>query len=232
LRLFKEVRYTAGLVLVLAACVNFVIAQETAKGADSPPPQKSTEPFNFPDFTAIQKLGAGGGPRPLLMKVYLSGSNVRLDLSPTTTNLFITSAAKVYKLETFPDKTKSCVVMPRSHHVFMGSPLEALQGAKVERTPAGTDVVDGHKCKVEEAVVTRPDGTVIKSKVWEAEDFKGVPIKIISEFKPAPNMEAIKVGALYGDINFEKVDPALLTPPDNCMPIEKTFKVVEQGTVK
>ena len=209
---------------MLGACVNILRAQEPSKA------------FDFPDFTAIQKIGASG-PRPLLMKVYFSGSTVRVELSPTIVNLFVTSTGKVYKLGTYPDKSTSCVVMRRDQERFMASPLEMLQGVKVERTPAGTDVVDGHKCKVEDVVVTRADGKVMKSKVWEADDFKGVPIKIISEVKPevktGPEVEpAIKIGALYGDIKFEKVDPALLAPPDNCMPIEKTYKVVEQKIVK
>jgi hypothetical protein len=42
----------------------------------------------------------------------------------------------------------------------------------------------------------------------------------------------IKIAALYGDIKFEKVDPALLTPPNNCTPIEKTYEVIEQPIVK
>lgn len=225
MRQLQELRRTVGVLLMLVACANILPAQEPSKA------------FDFPDFTAIQKIGTGGGPRPILMKVYFSGSTVRVELSPTIVNLFVTSTGKVYKLGTYPDKSTSCVVMRRDQERFMASPLERLQGVKVERTPAGTDVVDGHKCKVEDVVVTRADGKVMKSKVWEADDFKGVPIKIISEVKPdvktGSEVEpAVKIGALYGDIKFEKVDPALLTPPDNCMPIEKTYKVVEQKIVK
>jgi len=235
LRLFKEVRHSARLVLMLVACVNILIAQEPAKAADSPPAQVSSKPFNFPDFTAIQKLGATGGPAPLLMKIYFSGSTVRVDLSPKIENLFVTSTGTVYRIETYPDKTSSCVSMRRDQ-AGSTSPLEMLQGVKVERTPAGTDEVDGHKTKVEDVVVTRADGKVMKSKVWVSDEFQGVPIKIVSEVPPlaksGPGAKTVKIGALYGDIKFEKVDPALLTPPDNCKPIEKTFKVVEQKVVK
>ncbi len=206
-------------------------AQEPAKAADSSPAQKSSEPFNFPDFSAIQRIATRGAPKLLLMKVYVSGSNVRLEQSPKIVNLFLTSTAKVYKIVTNPDKTTSCVVMRRDQHGFMTTPMEMLQGAKVERTPAGTEVVDEHKTKIEDVVVTRADGKVMKSQVWEADDFKGVPVKIVSEITPdenaGPGAKPFKIAALYGDIKFEKVDPALLTPPDNCTPIEKTFKVVE-----
>lgn len=244
LRLLKEVRCAAGVLFMLAASVNILAAQqaaapvsgspaqEPAKVAGSPPVQKSSEPFSFPDFTAIQKIATRGGPGTLLMKVYFSGSTVRVDVSPKITNLFVTSAGKVYKIVTSPDKTSSCVVMKRDQQGFMTSPFEMLQGAKVERTPAGTDVVDGHKTKVEDVVVTRADGKVMKSKVWEADDFQGAPIKVVSEIDPPANVDSdampIKIAALYGDIKFEKVDPALLTPPDNCMPLEKTYEVIEQ----
>jgi hypothetical protein len=221
---------------MLVACVNIPAAQEPANAADSPPAQKSAAAFNFPDFTAIQKLGASGAPRPLLMKVYFSGSTVRVELSPKMINLFVTSTGKVYRIETYPDKTTSCVSMRRDQTGFAASPLEMLQGVKVERTPAGTDVVDGHKTKVEDVVVTRADGKTMQSKVWESDDFNGVPIKIISEVTPdpkaRPDAEPVKIGALYGDIKFEKVDPTLLTPPDNCRPVEETYKVVEQKVVK
>ncbi len=247
MRLLKEIRRAAGLLFMLAACASMVAAQEVAKpansapaqeaakAADSSPAQVSAEPFNFPDFTAIQKIGPAGGARPLIMKVYFSGSTVRVELTPKIIDLFVTSTGKVYRIETFPDKTTSCVSMRRDETGFMASPLEMLQGAKVERTPAGTDVVDGHKTKVEEVVVTRADGKVMKSKVWEADDFKGFPIKIISGVEPdkmAPGSKPMKIGALYGDIKFEKVDPSLLTPPDNCIPKEKTYKVVEKVEAK
>ena len=244
MRLLKEVRCAAGVLFMLAASVNILAAQqaaapvsgspaqEPAKVAGSPPVQKSSEPFSFPDFTAIQKIATRGGPGTLLMKVYFSGSTVRVDVSPKITNLFVTSAGKVYKIVTSPDKTSSCVVMKRDQQGFMTSPFEMLQGAKVERTPAGTDVVDGHKTKVEDVVVTRADGKVMKSKVWEADDFQGAPIKVVSEIDPPANVDSdampIKIAALYGDIKFEKVDPALLTPPDNCMPLEKTYEVIAQ----
>jgi hypothetical protein len=155
LRLLKEVRCAAAVLFMLAASVNILAAQQAAapvggspaqdpaKVASSPPVQKSSEPFSFPDFTAIQKIATRGGPGTLLMKVYFSGSTVRVDVSPKITNLFVTSAGKVYKMVTAPDKTSSCVVMTRDQRGFMTSPFERLQGAKVERTPAGTDVVDG-----------------------------------------------------------------------------------------
>jgi|SRR5579859_935722 len=212
-RQLQKLRNTVGVLLVLGTGVNFL------------PGQESTDAFNFPDFTAIQRIGTSG--RNMLMKVYSSGSTVRVDVSPKISNLFVTSTGKVYRVVTYPDESKSCVVMRRDQERFLASPLEMLQGEKVQRTSAGTEVVDGHKCKVEDVVVTRADGTIMKSKVWEAEDFKGVPIKIVSEVKPD-----VKIAALYGDISFEKVDPALVTPPAKCTPIEKEGQVAEKKIIK
>jgi hypothetical protein len=214
-RQLQQLRRTVCVLVVLGACVNVLRAQAPSKL------------FSFPDFTAIQEIGTGPGPKHLVMKVYFSGSIVRVEQSPTHANLFVTATGKVYRLTTYPDNGKSCVVMRRDQERFMTSPLERLQGVRVDRTPAGTDVVDGHECKVEDVVVTRADGKVMKSKVWEADDFNGVPIKIISEVN-----SDTKIGALYGDIKFEKVDQALLTPPDRCTPIEKEGQVVEQKIIK
>jgi hypothetical protein len=231
LKQFQEIRCAAALVFSLAAGISVVAAQDAAKTGETSPAQKSTQPFSFPDFTAIQKIATRGGTGTLMMKVYFSGSTVRVDLSPKITDLFVTSAGKVYRMVTAPDNGKSCVIMKRDQMGFTKSPFEMLQGATVERTFVGTDVVDGHKTRVEDVVVTRVDGKLMKSKAWEADDFQGVPVKVVSEIDPpanaGPEAKAIKMAALYGDIKFEKVDPALLKPPDNCMPVEKTFKVVE-----
>src|ERR1700721_1328653 len=100
-------------------------AQEPAKAADSPPAQVSTTPFNFPDFTAVQNIATRrGGPGQLLMNVYFSGSTVRVDVSPKITNLFVTSAGKVYKMVTGPDKTSSGVARRRAQPGLLRSRFE------------------------------------------------------------------------------------------------------------
>ncbi len=98
---------------------------------------------------------------------------------------------------------------------MLPSPLELLQGTKVKRTPAGTETVEGHSCKVENVVVTRADGKTIESKVWEADDLKGVPVKIESQ------TEHGKFIAVYRDIVLGTLDKALFTPPDKCTTLRK-----------
>ena len=107
------------------------------------------------------------------------------------------------------------------------SPLELLFGTKVMRTPAGTEVVEGHTCKVEKVVVTRADGATVEAKVWEAEDLKGVPVKIESRRGEGPKFDAV-----FHDVVLGTPDKALVTPPDKCTPFEKMWQVAPQKDSK
>jgi hypothetical protein len=90
----------------------------------------------------------------------------------------------------------------------------------------GTETVDGHTCKVENVVVTRADGKTIESKVWEAEDLKGVPVKIES------HIEGGTLTAIYRDIVLGTPDKALFAPPEKCIPYEKMYQVAEDKAAK
>jgi hypothetical protein len=85
----------------------------------------------------------------------------------------------------------------------------AQQGS-FERTPAGTDVVDGHSCKVENVTVTSQNGTQTKMKLWEADDLQGFPVKIEVQSSKGP------ITALYKDVSFDAPAASLFTHPDNC----------------
>lgn len=220
MRLSKNVRRALSIFLFGASAA----AQQPATTSQPAVPPKSVASWDFPDFTAIQLLG--GKKKAFPAKVYLSGSSVRVDLSSTIAFLYLTSSAKVYKLTTYPDKTKECIVMRSDQANMLPSPLELLQGTKVERTPAGTEVVDEHNTKIETAVVTRVDGKTITSKVWRADDLKGIPVKIDS------TTEHGKFIAAYRDIVIGTPDKALFTPPDKCIPYEKMGQVVEQKEIE
>jgi hypothetical protein len=75
-------------------------------------------------------------------------------------------------------------------------------------------------------VVTRANGKTIESKIWLADDLKGVPVKIESQ------TEHGKFMAVYRDIVLGTLDKALFTPPDKCIPYEKMGKVVEDKTIE
>ena len=160
------------------------------------------------------------------MKVYHSGSSVRVERSAALSTLYVSSSSKVYNFTTYPDKSHQCVVMKPDQAKMLPSPLELLQGSDLKRTPAGREVIDGHTCTVENVVVTRPDGKTVASKVWEAEDLKGIPVRIES------HIGEITLAAVYRDISIGTADQALFTIPEKCTPFEKMGQVVEQTTLR
>lgn len=180
--------------------------------------------WNFPDFSATQVLESRKAD--ISMKVYRSGDSVRVDRSGALSTLYTPSKSKVYNLTTYPDHSHQCVVMKPEQAKMLPSPLELLQGSDLKRTAAGTEVVDGHSCNIEKVVVTRPDGTTIESKVWEAQDLKGIPVKIESR------IGEFTLSAVYRDISMETPDEQLFTAPVKCTPFEEMGHVVEQKIVK
>jgi hypothetical protein len=186
--------------------------------------QNAEDPWKFPDFSATQVFHMGS--YDMTMRVYRYGPSVRVELSPAISVLYVPAASKVYKLTSYPDRSHQCVVMRPDQAKITPSPLELLNGVKVNRTPAGTEVVDGHKCKVEFAVVTRADGKTVESKVWEAEDLNGAPVKIESQ------LPHFKATATYRDIVLGPPDKALFNPPARCTPYEKMWQVAEHNDAK
>ncbi len=203
--------------IALAACVALPLTTDS-------PAQNSQDAWQFPDFSATQVFHTA--KYDMSMKVYYSGSSVRVERTSAIATLYVSKQNKVYNLTTYPDGSHQCVVMRPDQAKMLPSPLELLNGTKVMRTPVGTEVIAGHKCKVELASVTRADGKTIKSKVWQAEDLKGAPIKIESELPDT------KLTAIYSDIVLGTPDQALFTPPDKCTPYEKMGQVVQQETIK
>jgi len=180
--------------------------------------------WNFPDFSATQVLESRKAD--ISMKIYLAGDNVRVERSGALSTLYVPSKDMVYNLTTYPDHSHQCVVMKPEQAKMLPSPLELLQGSDIKRTAAGTEVVDGHPCKIEKVVVTRPDGKIIESKVWEAEDLKGIPVKIES------HIGDFTLAAVYRDISTETPDQKLFTAPEKCTPFDKMGQVVEQKIVR
>jgi hypothetical protein len=84
------------------------------------------------------------------------------------------------------------------------------QDASIERSPAGTDTVDGHSCKVENMTVTPHNGQPVKMKIWEAEDLKSFPLKVEMQTSHGP------MTILYKDVSFSEPPASLFTHPDNC----------------
>jgi hypothetical protein len=180
--------------------------------------------WSFPDFSATQVFESRKAN--ISMKVYRSRESVRVERSGAFSTLYVPSSSKVYNLTTYPDYSHQCVVMKPEQAKMLPSPLELLQGSDLKRTAAGTEVVEGHPCKIENVVVTRPDGKTIESKVWEAQDLNGIPVKIES------HIGEFTLSAIYRDISTETPDQNLFTIPEKCTPFEKMGQVAEQKTVK
>jgi hypothetical protein len=179
--------------------------------------QDSSNVWNFPDFTATQVFRGGINAMPA--KVYLSGSSVRIDTNDKIATLYVLSDNKAYSLTTYPNGRQGCIVAKPEQAMGLPTPLEFLFGVKVTRSPAGTEVIEGHNCKIENVEVTRADGKTVESKVWEAQDLQGVPVKI--ELRLAGQRWI----AVYKDIVLGAPDKALLTPPSKCTPFEKMWQV-------
>lgn len=155
------------------------------------------------------------------MSVYRSGSSVRVERSGALSTLYENASGKVYNLTVYPDHSRQCVAMKPDQAKMLPSPLELLQGRILKRTASGSDVVEGHTCKVEDVTVARSDGKKIESRVWEAEDLQGIPAKIES------HLDGITLTALYRDVVIGSADQALFSIPDRCTSFDRMGQVAE-----
>ena len=180
--------------------------------------------WTFPDFSATQVLESRRAT--MTMKVYRSGSSVRLERSEAISTLYVPSAGRVYNLTTYPDHSHQCVVMKPEQAKMLPSPLELLQGSQIQRTFVGKENLDGHPCNVEDVIVKRSDGSTVESKVWEAQDLSGIPVRIES------HVGDVTLSASYRDIVTETPDSKFFTIPDRCTPFEQMGQVVEKKTIR
>ena len=180
--------------------------------------------WHFPDFSATQVFQSRR--TEITMKVYHSGSSVRVERTRAMSTLYVPAKKTIYNFTVYPDHSRQCVSMKPEQAKMLPSPLELIQGKIVKRTLVGHEVVEGHASRVEEVVVARPDGKTIKAKVWEARDLKGVPVKIESY------LTKITLTAIYRDVALGAPDQALFSVPDRCTPFEKMYQVAESRIVK
>lgn len=139
------------------------------------------------------------------MKIYRSGDKMRMSM-PGGTGYMIMDLSQHTSYMVMG--TGMCMQMPASGQ--QSNPFSQAQGATIERSPAGTDTVDGQACKVENLTVTPQNGQPTKMKVWEAEDLKGFPVKVEMQSSRGP------ITVLYKDVSFSEPEASLFTHPDNC----------------
>jgi hypothetical protein len=180
--------------------------------------------WNFPDFSANQIFQSRRSE--MKMKVYRSGASVRVERGGALTTLYAPASGMVYNLTVYPDQSRQCVAMKPEQAKMLPSPLELIQGRIVKRNTVGSESVDGHPSKIETVAVMGADGRTIESKVWEAEDLNGVPVKIES------HIEGVTLLAFYRDIVVGAPDQGLFHVPDRCIPFEKMGQVAQALVVK
>jgi len=185
---------------------------------------QAQEAWNFPNFSATQVFPARHAE--MTMKVHRSGSSVRVERSSAIATLYVPDSSKVYNLTVYPDNSRQCVVMKPEQAKMLPSPLELILGRILKRTAAGSEVVDGHPSKIEDVIVAEPDGKTVESRVWEAEDLKGIPVKIES------HLDGVTLRATYRDIVIGTPDKALFRVPEVCVPLEKMGEVAESRILK
>jgi hypothetical protein len=135
------------------------------------------------------------------MKIYRLGDKIRTNVGSMGYSVIDMSEHTMY------------MVMGQGMCMQMAPKTEQnpfAQRGSVERTPAGTDTVDGHSCKVEDVTVTSQNGTKTKMKVWEANDLQSFPVKVQVETTRGP------ITVMYKDVRFDAPAASLFAHPDNC----------------
>jgi hypothetical protein len=159
-------------------------------------------PFEFQQFSGTMITNAA--QHPMSMKFYRSASLMRADLPGGGY-----SVTDINRHSTYMVMGGRCMQMtsppPQSN------PFATAGDAKIERSPAGTETVDGHTCKIENVTVTPKDGKPTKMKMWEAQDLKGFPVKIEMQ------TERGAVTVLYKDVSFAAPEAALFQHPSDCV---------------
>ncbi len=158
-------------------------------------------PFEFKEFSTTMTTNAAG--HDMSMKMYRSGAQMRTDLP-----------GGGYSITDLDSHVTYMVVAGRCMQMNIpqrNDPFATSSDAKIERTAAGADTVDGHACKVENVTVTPKNGRPTKMKMWEAQDLKGFPVKIETQTEQGP------ATILYKDVSFATPDASLFKRPTNCM---------------
>lgn len=156
----------------------------------------------FSATVVMSGMPAGGPMSQGEMKIYRSGDKMRTTMGAMGYMVMDLTQHTGYMV-----MNSMCMQMNTARQQ---NPFAQASDATIERSPAGTDTVDGHTCKVENLTVTGKSGKPAKMKVWEADDLHGFPVKIEMQSEKGP------ITVLYKDISFDTPAASLFTHPDNC----------------
>jgi hypothetical protein len=170
----------------------------------------------LPPYTATQVQYVAGRGGEMRMKIMKAGGKFRMDLSPELQTIYRWDQNRAYNL-----MGKNCVYVSAQKATMLPSPLELITGTNVKRKALGNETVEGHPCNVEEVTLTSIRGEVIKSKVWLAQDLRGIPVKIESQTDHGA------IAAYYRDIVIGIKDQSVFDAPKNCIPFEKAYTIAK-----
>jgi hypothetical protein len=185
--------------------------------------QDAAPRLDAPAFSATQVLHSSR--YDIEMKVYHADTGVRAQYNPALARVFVPGNRKVYNLTRYPDGSSTCVASPLADGMGLPNLLELFYYPLVKRTPAGTEVIEGHSTRVERRVIAQGDRRT-EVKVWLADDLQGAPVKIEANF------EGVGFTALYRDITLGAPDKGLFTLPARCIPVDKMGQVAEHKVYK
>jgi hypothetical protein len=202
---------------LLATGVTRIQAQNQEKQAEKAAPAPSAEnPFDsFQQFSATLNGGIG---RDTNRRIQRSGKLMRMEFDD---HYRITDLEKRVSWLVYP---KRCSKFPMlDPAVFPFSRKFRVESSTIE----GKETVDGHPCKIEDAVLVAEGAvpTTFKMKLYEAEDLKGFPIRIDSENLSSRN----KVTFNYSNVSLEPPDPKLFEHPTKC---DKPMTILTQPESK
>lgn len=167
---------------------------------------QAQNPFEVRQFSAtIVMTGATAKGHGMQgdMKIYRSGEKMRTSMG--STGYMVADLAQHINYMVMGNGM--CMQMNATRE---RNPFSVAQDASIDRSPAGTDTVDGHSCKVENVTVTPHNGEPTKMKVWEAQDLKGFPVKVEMQSSQGP------MTIEYKNISLDEQPASLFTHPDNC----------------
>ncbi len=180
--------------------------------------------IQLPEFSATQTIGPKEGDRQP-WKIYHSKARFRVEPSGGLADLYLPSVNWVHRLIGIRRPNPICFLDSLNDQNARHTPLQLLSGAMVQRTDAGSEVIDGHPCQVSNVVITSADGKTVRAKLWEAQDMQGFPIQI-----DLPGEGVTKTKTRFSDIVLGPPAPSLFVPPAKCLRPEEAGTVVEDTT--
>ena|SRR5687768_7153664 len=130
-----------------------------------------------------------------------------------------------------PDKQVVYVIYP-SLRAYAETPMSKTQSGspnqeyKIDSTPLGKEMVNGHPCEKNKVVVSGANNEKHEAIVWNATDLKNFPVKM------QMSQSGISTVMTYSDIKFDKPDAKLFDPPAGFEKYDSVEKMMQSAMMK